>query len=341
LLGFFDMRYYWLLAALLVACVRGQAVAGEFVTKGEGWIYWRSGNPNDVQTATTPGVLFEGGGTDVDVAYRWMCAKSGGGDFLVLRSYGDADYNPYIQKLCPGENSVSTLKIIRRRGSLDPAVLAIIQKAEALFIAGGDQANYVDYFQNTPVQGAINGLAARGVPVGGTSAGNAILAQFAFSALVNTIYSRQALANCFDRRITIDDGFLNLSPLLAATITDDHFVTRNRMGRLVTFLARIVESGEESQAFGIALNENTAFMMEPNGERGVAGSGTVYFLRTPGPPEVCAPEMPVTYTGLSVYRISKGGRFDVAKWSGTGGTEYSVSATAGVLTSTQKGGKIY
>jgi cyanophycinase len=327
------------LGLLLLACV--PALAGEFVTKGEGWIYWRSGNPTDVQTATKPGVMFEGGGTDVDDAYRWMCARSGNGDFLVLRSYGTADYNPYIQRLCPGENSVSTLKIIKRRGSFDPAVLAIIQNAEALFIAGGDQADYVNYLQNSPVQGAINGLAARGVPVGGTSAGNAILAQYAFSALIGTIYSKDALANCFDRRITIDDGFLNLSPLVAAIITDDHFVTRNRMGRLVTFLARIVGSGEERQAFGIALNENTAFLMEPNGEGGVVGSGTVYFLRTPGPPEVCAPEMPVTYTGLSVYRISKGDRFDVANWTGTGGTAYSVSAVAGVLTSTQKGGKIY
>jgi cyanophycinase-like exopeptidase len=95
------------------------------------------------------------------------------------------------------------------------------------------------------------------------------------------------------------------------------------------------------QAFGIALNENTAYLMDPNGEGGVVGSGTVYFLRTPGPPEVCAPEMPVTYTGLSVYRIAKGGRFNVANWTGGNGTAYSVSATAGVLTSTQKGGKIY
>ena len=336
-----NMILYRVGAALLLACLSGQAMAGALVTKGEGWIYWRLGNPADVQTATKPGVMFEGGGTDVDDAYRWMCAKSGGGDFLVLRSYGDGDYDPYIQRLCPGENSVSTLKIINRRGARDPAVLAIIQNAEALFIAGGNQADYVNFFQNSPVQGAINALAARGVPVGGTSAGNAILAQFAFSALVNTIYSRQALANCFDRRITIDDGFLNLSPLLAATITDDHFVTRNRMGRLVTFLARIVESGAVHQAFGIALNENTAYLMDPNGEGGVVGSGTVYFLRTPGPPEVCAPEMPVTYTGLSVYRIAKGGRFNVANWTGGNGTAYSVSATAGVLTSTQKGGKIY
>ncbi|MEJ0045500.1 MAG: cyanophycinase [Rhodospirillales bacterium] len=326
---------------MLLTVAAGAAQAGELVTKGEGWLYWRRGNTADVQTATQPGVLFEGGGTDVNAAYRWMCAKSGNGDFLVIRASGDADYNPYIQRLCPAENSVATLKIINRRGGLDPAVQAIILQAEALFIAGGNQANYVNFWQNTPVQGAINALAARGVPVGGTSAGNAILAQFAFSALINTIYSKQALADCFDRRITIDNGFLNLSPLLAGIITDDHFAPRHRMGRLVTFLARIVESGEAHQASGIALNENTAFLMEPDGQGQVVGSGAAYFLRTPGPPEVCAPATPVTYTGIPVFRVAPGGTFDLASWTGPKGTAYTVSATAGVLTSTQKGGKIY
>src|SRR5271167_394752 len=58
-------------AVFLLACVSSQALAGNLVTKGEGWLYWRSGNPADVQTATQPGIMFEGGGTDVDAAYRW------------------------------------------------------------------------------------------------------------------------------------------------------------------------------------------------------------------------------------------------------------------------------
>jgi cyanophycinase len=323
--------------------VAGAASADQYgvVSTGPGWIYTRLGNPSDVQTRTTPGILFEGGGTDVDAAYQWMCQKANGGDFLVIRTSGNAGYNPYIKGLCPGINSVSTLRIYDR-GAEQPFVANTIAGAEALFIAGGDQSDYVNYWQNTPVNTAIDNLALRGVPIGGTSAGNAILAQFAYSALHGgSETSSEALANPFNFLITLDNGFLNLSPLLANRITDDHFVTRDRMGRLVTFLARILQDGSATQASGIAVDEQTAFLMEADGSGSVVGVSTVYFLRTPGPPQVCQRNTPLTFENIPVYRISAGGTFNVSTWSGTGGTAYSVSAVKGALQSTQAGGAIY
>ena len=311
------------------------------VTKGNGWVYTRLGNQTDVKTQTQFGVMFEGGGTDVDTAYPWMCQKANGGDFLVIRASGTADYNPYINRLCPGINSVSTLKIYSRTGAQDPFVKTAIRNAEALFIAGGNQADYVNFWQGTPVNDAINALAVSGVPIGGTSAGNAILAQFAFSAIINTVTSSQALANPYNPLITIDDGFLTLSPQVWNTITDDHFVTRDRMGRLITFLARIIRDGSAAQVSGIALDEQTAFLMEPDGSGVVRGSSTVYFVRPPGPPEVCQDATPLTYNNVAVYRIQAGATFNVSTWTGTGGTAYTLSAVGGVLQSTQPGGGIY
>lgn len=341
------MRNHWTLIGAflaLVACqgVRAQDSAFGHVTRGPGWVYTRLGNQADVQTKTTFGILFEGGGTDVNAAYQWMCGHANGGDFLVIRATGTADYNPYILRLCPGINSVSTLKITKRLGARQPFVQQTILHAEALFIAGGDQADYVRFYQHSPVSAAIDALARRGVPVGGTSAGNAILAQFAFSALSNrTITSSEALNNPFDFRLTLDRDFLFLSPLLADTITDDHFVTRDRMGRLVTFLGRIGHDNFGRRPYGIALDENTAFLMEANGKGAVVGSSTVYFLSTPGRPEICKPETPLTFKNLAVYRIAKGGTFDIDAWVGTGGAAYSLSAVDGKLTSTQPGGAIY
>lgn len=312
------------------------------VTRGIDYVYTRLGNPTDVVTRTAFGVVMEGGGTDVGAAYKWMCAHAGYGDFLIIRSTGTADYNPYIQRLCPGVNSVATLKITGRKGASQAFVVDAINHAEALFIAGGSQNDYVNYFQNTPVNTAINALVHRQAPIGGTSAGNAVLAQFAFSALTNkSVTSSEALRNCFDWRITIDNGFLYVSRLLADTITDDHFITRDRMGRLVTFLARIEHGGGARRAFGIAEDENTAFLMEANGAGTVVGSSNVYFLGAAPSPEVCRVNTPVTYTNVPVYRISAGGSFDVDSWRGAGGTAYSLSATAGKLTSTQPGGGIY
>ena len=83
-----------------------------------------------------------GGGSDLDEAFAWLCKRGNGGDFLILRATGDDDYNSYVNKLCQA-NSVATLIIPNREAAEDPAVAEIIRKAEVIFIAGGDQANYL------------------------------------------------------------------------------------------------------------------------------------------------------------------------------------------------------
>src|ERR1700723_1279445 len=81
--------------------------------------YFRIGNPADVQTKPTPGTAMMGGGTDLDEAFRWLCQKANGGDFLILRATGDDDYNPWVNKLCH-LNSVATLIIPNREAANDP-----------------------------------------------------------------------------------------------------------------------------------------------------------------------------------------------------------------------------
>ena len=115
-----------------------------------------------------------GGGKDLDEAFRWLCSKANGGDFLVLRALGDDAYNSYVNGLCK-LNSVATLVIPDLAAAQDPAVADIIRHAEAVFIAGGNQARYVEFWKGTPVEDAINANIASGKPIGGTSAGLAVL----------------------------------------------------------------------------------------------------------------------------------------------------------------------
>ena len=93
-----------------------------------------------------------GGGKDLDDAFSWMCQKSGGGDFLVIRATGDDDYNPYIAKLCK-QNSVATLVIPTREAAMDPKVAETLQKAEALFISGGDQSELCEVLEGDAGRG--------------------------------------------------------------------------------------------------------------------------------------------------------------------------------------------
>src|SRR5437667_8841399 len=327
------MRKLILLACVM--CVTLPALAAKQYS------YFRVGNTNDVNTSTTAGTVLMGGGTDVDAAFEWMCQRGGNGDFLVIRATGTDAYNPYIQQLCPNEYSVATLIIPNRTMASDPFVINTIQSAEALWIAGGDQSNYINYWKGTPVQNALNGLIARNVPIGGTSAGMNVLTQFIYSALASQgVTSSQALADPFSRYITLDRDFVNISTL-QGLIGDPHFVTRDRMGRDLAFMCRIYLNGWSNAPRDIAIDEKTALLIDAAGNGTVVGSSTVYFMQAPGAPQVCQPNTPLTYDNISVYRINSTGTFNLGHWSGKSGIAYTVSANAGVLSSTQSGGLIY
>jgi cyanophycinase len=305
------------------------------------YFYFRVGNPNDVSTSTIAGTVLMGGGTDVDAAFQWMCQRSGNGDFLVIRATGTDAYNPYIQQLCPGENSVATLIIPNLTAANDPFVLSTIQHAEAIWIAGGNQADYINFWTSTPVQSALNAAIAAGIPIGGTSAGMNVLSQFVYTALrPQGTTSSQSLADPYNKNITLGENFVSLS-ILQGLIDDPHFVTRDRMGRDLAFLCQIYNKSWSPQPRDIAIDEQTALLLDANGNGTVVGSSTVYFLQAPGAPQVCQPKTPLSYQNIAVYRISVGGTFDVVRWNGTGGASYTVSANAGVLSSTQPGGAIY
>jgi cyanophycinase-like exopeptidase len=219
-------------------------------------------------------------------------------------------------------------------------VVNAIQNAEAIWIAGGDQSDYVTNWKGTALQRELN-LKIASVPVGGTSAGMMVLTQFIYSALLSQgVTSSQALADPFNKYITLDRDFVAISGLENA-IGDSHFVTRDRMGRTLAFMCRVAQSGWSTAPRAIAIDEETAVLVTKAGSASVVGTGAAYFLEAPGPAEVCQPKTPLTYTGIDVYRVTTTGNFDLGAWKGRGGTGYTVSAKAGVLFSSLEGGSIY
>lgn len=305
------------------------------------YVHSRVGSALDkVGTTTTAGTVLMGGGTDVDAAFQWMCGQSGGGDFLVLRATGTGAYNPYIHQLRPGANSVATLVVSARAGASDPFVVNAVENAEAVWIAGGDQSDYINEWKGTPLSAALQTKVGK-APVGGTSAGMNVLTQFVISALLSQgVTSSQVLANPYTKYLTLDRDFVSV-PELAGMIGDPHFVERDRLGRDLAFLCRISNNGWPGQPRAVAVDAATALEVDSRGTATLVGAGTAYFLRAPGAPQVCQEKQPLTYLGVQVYRIGGGGSFDLTSWRGAGGTAYEVSAENGVLTSTQAGGAIY
>lgn len=315
------------------------------LAEAQSYKYFRLGNQEDVQTKPVFGIAMMGGGADLDDAFRWLCNKGNGGDFLILRARGDDDYNSYVNGLCKA-NSVATLIIPDRTAAEDPAVAEIIRKAEVLFIAGGDQANYIRSWKGTPVQHAINDDIAAGKPIGGTSAGLAVEGEFVYGALGDKeddkdLSSGDVLPNPYFDRVTLVREFLKI-PHLESLITDSHFAKRDRMGRTLVFLARIMKDGWSSSPREVAIDERSAVLVEADGKGTVVGNGKgAYFLHPTLAPEVCEKGVPLTFRGIRVYRVAAGGRFDLVSWSGDSGVSYSLSVERGQIKSTKEGNRVY
>jgi cyanophycinase-like exopeptidase len=304
--------------------------------------YFRLGSSTDgTASSITPGTVLMGGGTDVDAAFQWLCNLTPGGDFLVIRASGTDAYNPYVQELCPGLNSVATLIVTSVNEANDPFTRETIANAEIVWVAGGDQSNYVRWWTGTALQDELQKHITGGRPIGGTSAGFDVITQFIYSAMASKgVTSTQALADPFNRYMTFARDFVSV-PAVSGTISDTHFVTRDRMGRTIGFLCRIYANGWSATPRAIAIDEETAVLVDPQGVGTVVGNSSAYFIEAPGAPEGCAPKTPLTYRNVGVRRVPAGGVFDVENWSGTAGTTYTVSAEDGVLSSTQSGGSPY
>jgi cyanophycinase len=311
--------------------------------------YFRVGNASNAAATSRPGFALMGGGADLDEAFRFLCDRAGLGDLLVLRATGGDDYNPYIQKLCH-LNSVATILIPDRDAAGDPFVEQAIRHASALFISGGDQANYLNFWLGTPVQAALNDAIKRGVPIGGTSAGLAVLGEFAYTAQGDkpddpNLDGKTAMADPFGPRITLSHNFVEI-PILKGIITDTHFAKRNRMGRLLVFLARlnqhekIVTSALERAIRGIGVEQGVAVLLEPDGKGTVVGHGSAYFVDVRGANGVVAMGRPLTFGEFVVQKVAPGHAFDLKTWTGDS-TRYTLSVEAGVIHSTQLGGGIY
>ncbi len=276
-----------------------------------------TGDINDVSTSPLAGTCLMGGASEHDEAMIWFLERADGGDVLVLRASGSDGYNSYFySQLGVAINSVETIVFNSSSASSDPYVLQQIANAEAIWFAGGDQWDYVSYWRGNEAGELLRDhILVKQAPIGGTSAGMAILGQSYFTAENGTITSAAALNNPFSSNMTIaSDDFLP-TPFLEACITDTHYDDPDRRGRHMSFLARMSTSSG-ALSFGIACDEYTSVCIDENGIARAYGysptyDDNVYFLKVDCEgeflPEVCESGSPLTWdrenAAVKVYHI--------------------------------------
>src|ERR1700733_2302846 len=335
--------YYRAMLILVVAAVAAISSYAQ-TAKGNNWTSYStpakdshaSAAPKATKAAQAPrfGAVLLGGHGDVDEATSFLCEHSGGGDLVVISAYGADEYNSDFHAACP-ENSVTTLVITSAEAANDPFVVDKIRDAHAIFISGGDQSHYVNYWTGQGVQKEINADVARSVPLGGISAGLAVQGQFVFASMLDTVKSPEALANPYDPHVTLVRDFLSI-PVLKGVITDSHFSQRGRMGRSLAFLARIVQDGWAQVAHGIGIDETTAVLVEADGHARGVGKNSAYFMTLDHRPEVCVDGKPLTLHHVSVLKLSAGDTFDLRTWTANGGSRFEVNVIDGEMTSREQ-----
>jgi cyanophycinase len=225
--------------------------------------------------------------------------------------------------------------ITSRDGAGAKFVAEKIHAAHAIFIAGGDQSNYVRFWTGTPVQEEINAAMARGVPIGGISAGLAVQGQFVFTSMIDTITTPEAFADPYGPLVTLSRDFLN-EPGLTGIITDSHFSQRKRMGRSITFMSRIIQDGWATSVHGIGIDETTAVVLDPSGHAKVLGKGAAYFMTLDHKPEQCAYKKPLTVHGIKMLKVQAGpnATFDFNSWSSPSAETMEANVVDGNMTVT-------
>jgi len=247
--------------------------------------YYLTGSAANMEVAAPKSnmVVLMGGGEDVDDAFKDMFSQAGcdpsqdaGGtplDIVILRTSGADGYNPYLMGLGLRKDgsscvdSVETLVIKSRDAANDIGnVVSRVNKADVLFIAGGDQSTYIKLWSGTRLDQTIQDLIAqRKVPIGGTSAGMAVLGAVDYSGENGSITSTEAMSNPYDAKLTLRTELLAAIPFMASTVTDTHLYERDRMGRLITFMARMGKDNigaTWSTARGIGITQATALVVK-------------------------------------------------------------------------------
>ena len=207
-----------------------------------------------------------------------------------------ARYEQVFREL--GAARVTVMDFDTRRDCQERGRLRRIEEASGIFFTGGNQLRLTTLLGGTPVAKLIRARNARGVTVGGNSAGASILSEHMIAG--------------GDEGSSVIAGSVRLAPGLGLTnrfIIDQHFRERDRLGRLLTAIAY------NPFAVGIGLDEDTAAFIGPGELLEVEGTGGVTIV-DPGEvnfSSIDAAEdgQPVCMLGLKVHVLVAGATFNL------------------------------
>ncbi|WDL99001.1 cyanophycinase [Alicyclobacillus sp. ALC3] len=165
------------------------------------------------------------------------------------------EYIEVFRKL--GAEDVRTFDVSDRTAANKDSAVAFIRDATCIFFTGGDQLRITKLLGGTRVDAALHAALARGVTLGGTSAGASMMSS-------TMIVEGEAETN---PRISVVDMAPGME-FIDGVVIDQHFAERGRLGRLLSAVAQYPHH------LGLGIDENTAIVIRDRIFR-VVGEGAV------------------------------------------------------------------
>jgi len=197
-----------------------------------------------------------------------------------------------------GANAATSLPYKNRKDTERPDWLDTLGRATGIFFTGGNQLRLSTILGGTDVALHVRRLNAKGIAVGGTSAGAAFIPEHMIA------YGETGA--------TPAAGKVSLSPGLGLSnrvMIDQHFRQRDRLGRLLTALAY------NPFAVGIGLDEDTAAFISPDNLIHVHGSGAVTVVDVSQLEHSSVADdlegRPICMTGATLHILPQGATFDL------------------------------
>ncbi len=274
----------------------------------------RLGADTDAQPQLTgPSLLLQGDGQPLDTAVQAQARHVTDAplDLVVLAASAPSGNSATPE--CDGLvdlsalHSCTTVTIPNPRGADVTRVADTVRRAEIVYFAGGNQCNYVEW-EGSAVLTAVTDVVERGGGVGGGSAGLALQGDVVYDGCAGSVRSDEALSDPYHRRISFSDSIFAW-PALDRIITDSHFAERDRMGRLMSFVARQIAERDTETFYGLGVNEGTAVVVGPNRTGTVYGEAA-YLVHADHPAQTIESGTPLTFSDVNIVRLPQGATYD-------------------------------